>query len=198
MNTQTHKGQNLAYIRVSALDQNTQRQHEILKNYQIDHFFEEKISGVIKDRPELDKLKTFCRAGDTIYVTSLDRLGRSNLQLHELVEFFKDKKVTVHFISENIIIDHSNNSVSELIFSIFSSFAQFNRTRIKESQAEGILVAKQNGVKFGRKALLKPDKAKELYQEWLEKGRTKTKDLAEKHGMKVHTYYKYIRQFKDN
>ena len=74
------------YARVSTLDQNLERQLDLLKQYGVDHIFQEKMSGTKRDRPELNKMLSHVTAGDTIVVESLSRLGRSTKDLIELVE----------------------------------------------------------------------------------------------------------------
>ena len=66
----------IGYIRVSSLDQNTDRQHEILKQYALEKIFEEKISGKDRNRPALQEMMKFCRDGDTIYIESISRRHR--------------------------------------------------------------------------------------------------------------------------
>jgi Resolvase, N terminal domain len=81
-------GQRLGYIRVSSLDQNTQRQ---LEDIQLGRVFTDKASGKDTKRPQLEELQTFARDGDTVIVHSMDRLARNLVDLRSLV-------VTVNFV----------------------------------------------------------------------------------------------------
>ena len=84
---------NLAYIRVSTAEQNEARQVEAMKQYQIDKWFKEKISGKDTNRPELQKLMEFCREGDTIHIHNFSRLARSTKDLLDIVDRLTQKNV---------------------------------------------------------------------------------------------------------
>ncbi|MBO7676091.1 MAG: recombinase family protein [Erysipelotrichaceae bacterium] len=85
---------NIAYIRVSSTDQNTSRQEELFKSYNIDKYYIEKVSGKnIKDRPELQKMMDYVREGDVVYVESISRFGRSLQDLLTLINQLNEKGV---------------------------------------------------------------------------------------------------------
>ena len=84
---------NVAYVRVSTIEQNEERQIEALKTHNIDKWFIEKISGKNTNRPELKSMIEFVREGDIIYIHSLDRLARSTKDLLDIVEKLQSKKV---------------------------------------------------------------------------------------------------------
>lgn len=133
----------IGYIRVSTNQQNTARQ---LDGIQLDKVFEEKESGVSKDRQQLKAMLDYVREGDTVYVHSIDRLGRSLIDLKNIVEQLKNKGVSVVFDKNKLEFNaDQTNSTHELMFNILASFAQFERDIIKERQAEGIAKAKQEG-----------------------------------------------------
>lgn len=141
---------NIGYIRVSTKDQNTSRQLSDL-TFELDKVFEEKISGGTREREQLKALIDYVRDGDTVYVHSIDRLGRSLIDLKNIIEEFKLKGVTVIFIKNNLEFNVSEkNSTHELMFNILASFAQFERDMIRERQAEGIAKAKIAGKYKGR------------------------------------------------
>ena len=94
--------QKIGYARVSTLDQNLERQLDLLKQYGVDHIFQEKMSGTKRDRPELNKMLAHVTAGDTIVVESLSRLGRSTKDLIELVELLGQKQVQLVSLKESI------------------------------------------------------------------------------------------------
>ena len=90
---------NIAYIRVSTLEQNTARQREAFKDLKIDKYYEEKVSGKnIKDRPELIKMMDYVREGDVVIVESISRFGRSLPDLIELINKLDEKKCSLQII----------------------------------------------------------------------------------------------------
>lgn len=140
---------NIAYIRVSTLEQNTARQEEAFKDLKIDKYFEEKVSGKnIKDRPELNKMMEYIREGDTVIAESISRFGRSLPNLIELMNRLDEKGVHFKSLKEEDI--DTTTATGKLVFNIFASLAQFERETIKERQAEGISIAKAKGRYKGR------------------------------------------------
>ena len=85
----------IGYIRVSTEHQETARQQEIMCDYQVDRIFSEKISGVNKDRPQLKAMLDYVREGDTLYIESISRLGRSTKDLLNIIDTLTDKGVTL-------------------------------------------------------------------------------------------------------
>ncbi len=164
---------NIAYIRVSTEDQNTARQEELFKQYNIDRFFMEKVSGKnIKDRPELQKMMDYVREGDVVYVESISRFGRSLQDLLNLINQLNDKGVQFKSLKEGDI--DTTTPTGKLVFSIFASLAEFERETIKQRQAEGIAIAKAKGVYKGRvrKEINRSDFIS-LYNRWQSKEITK-------------------------
>lgn len=142
----------VAYIRVSTVDQNTARQLADC-NISFDKVFEDKSSGGSVDRPALQQLIDYVRDGDTIHVHSIDRLARSLDDLRQLVTNWNAKGITVHFHKESLIFSVDENSpMAELMLNMLGSVAQFERSMIRERQREGIAKAKLNGKYQGRKA----------------------------------------------
>lgn len=139
---------NIAYVRVSSLDQNEQRQNEALQKHNIDKWFTEKISGKNTNRPELQAMLEFVREGDTIYIHDFSRLARSTKDLLDIVEFLNNKKV--HLVSNKESIDTSTPQ-GKLMLTMIGAIYEFERTNLLERQREGISIAKRNGVYKGRK-----------------------------------------------
>lgn len=155
-------GQHIGYIRVSSVGQNTDRQ---LDGVHLDVTYEEKLSGKDTNRPELANMMKAIRSGDTVHVHSMDRLARNMVDLHRLVEEMTGKGATVIFHDENLTFDGATrNSMNELLLGILGSVAQFERSIIKERQAEGIAKAKEKGVyaKHGRKSEITPETIAEI------------------------------------
>ncbi len=141
----------IGYARVSTKEQNLDMQIEALKAAGCEKIFSEKLSGRIGIRPELDACLSFIRQGDTLIVYKLDRLGRSLRNILMLLDEFRDKGI--HFVSlqDNI---STEGATGQLITNVLGAFAQFERDLIVERTQEGRRIAKEKGVKFGRKATI--------------------------------------------
>lgn len=153
----------VAYMRVSTVDQNEDRQREALSD--CEKFFIDKISGKTKDRPQLTELLSFVREGDHVYVSSIDRLARSITHANELVNALKDKGVHITFIKENLhFANGDTNPMNELLFNMLASFAQFERSLINERCAEGRAVAKAAGKHMGRRSILNDEQKAQVVE----------------------------------
>ncbi|MFJ4353679.1 recombinase family protein [Pseudomonas sp. NPDC089428] len=141
----------VGYKRVSSADQNTARQ---LDGVNLDEVFEDQVSGATTERPALQEMLRFIRQGDTIHVHSIDRLARSLKDLLELVEGLKARGVQLHFHKEGLIFTSEKNHTQDLMLSMMGAVAQFERSMIRERQAEGIAKAKAAGVYRGRKKIV--------------------------------------------
>lgn len=137
----------VGYVRVSSVDQNTERQ---LDGLQLDKVFTDKVSGATTDRPQLIAMLDYVREGDCIVVHSIDRLARSLVDLLALVQELNAKGVHVHFHKEKLQFTGDDNPTQHLMLSMMGAVAQFERSMIKERQKEGIAKAKEAGVYKGR------------------------------------------------
>lgn len=153
------KGQDVGYIRVSTLDQNTARQ---LEGVALDRTFEDKASGKDVKRPQLDACLVHLRDGDTLHVHSMDRLSRNLDDLRKIVKDLTGRGVAVHFHKENLIFTGESSPMSNLLLSMLGAVAEFERSIILERQAEGIAIAKAQGKYKGRTPALTPDRSSEL------------------------------------
>lgn len=139
---------NIGYIRVSTKEQSTARQ---LEGVELDRVYEDKISGVVRERPQLSLCLEVLRAGDTLHVHSIDRLARSLRHLQEIVEGLTARNVRIHFHAENLIFEaDTTNPMSMLMLHMLGAIAQFERSISKVRQREGISIAKANGTKSGK------------------------------------------------
>lgn len=144
------------YGRVSTKDQNLARQTKRLKAaHCINPLYLDKQSGKNADRPELIKVLNDLEPGDTLIVTSLDRLGRNLDDLIQLMKAINQRGAGFRSLSEAI---DTTTPVGRLIFHIFGAIAQFVREIIHESSAEGLALAKARGVKLGRPTRMTPEK----------------------------------------
>lgn len=137
----------VGYVRVSSVDQNTERQ---LDGLTLDKVYTDKASGKDTDRPQLQAMLEYVREGDCIVVHSIDRLARSLADLLSLVQELNTKGVHVQFIKENLLFTGDDNPTQHLMLSMMGAVAQFERSMIKERQREGIAKAKAKGVYTGR------------------------------------------------
>ncbi len=133
---------NIAYVRVSTVDQNEQRQIEALEKYNIDKWFTEKVSGKNTKRPQLQAMLDYVREGDTIHIHDLSRLARNTKDLLEIVEKLEGKKVSLVSNHENI---DSSTPTGKLMLTMIGAIAEFERANLLERQREGIAIAKAEG-----------------------------------------------------
>ena len=109
------------------------------------------MTGRQQNRPELDACLNFLREGDTLVVYKLDRLGRSLKNILTLLEDFKNRGIQFTSLQDNI---STEGAIGQLMNNILGAFAQFERDLIYERTQEGRRIAKEKGVKFGRKTLI--------------------------------------------
>jgi len=184
------QGQRVGYVRVSTVDQNTDRQ---LENITVDKVFVDKVSGKDVNRPELQAMVSYVRAGDTVVVHSLDRLARSTVDLRSIVEQLVAKGVSVEFVKERLYFskDKKDSPTDTLMLNILSSFAEFERALIRERQQEGIKIAKANGAYRGRKKALAPSQVEELRARVSSRQGT-VAEVAKELGISRTTLYEYL------
>ena len=156
----------IGYIRISTTEQNTARQDESLSLHQLDKIFTDKCSGSTIERDGLTQMMEYVRTGDHIYVHAIDRLARNVSNLREIVDNLKEQGVSITFISNNLTFTpDATNPMSELMLNMLASFAEFERSLIKERQREGIAKAKERGVYKGRPESIDREKIKEMIEE---------------------------------
>ena len=177
----------IGYARVSTSDQNLDLQKEALLKIGCERIYEDEISGTIKERPGLNKTIEILRAGDTLVVWKLDRLGRSVKNLISLISDLNSKDI--HFKSITDSIDTSTPS-GRFFFHVMASLAQMERELIVERTKAGLAAAKKLGRVGGRKRKMtnsKINSAKKLLASGVV-----PKDVAENLGISVATLYRWI------
>ena len=168
-------GQNVAYVRVSSVDQNRERQRAALQGHQIDRWFEESLSGKNMERPQLQELLQYIREGDTVYVSEFSRLGRSTADLLEIVKRIEGKGATLISLKENF---DTHSAAGKLQMTMLAAISEFERSMILERQAEGIAIAKKKGKYTGRKRVKIPNIG-DYYARYMRRELTKTAAAAE-------------------
>ncbi len=138
---------NIAYVRVSTVEQNEERQLEGLQKHNIDKWFTEKVSGKDMNRPELKNLLEYVREGDTVFIHDFSRLARSTEDLLKIVKQLQAKKV--HLVSNKEKIDTSTPQ-GKLMLTMIGAINEFERENLLERQKEGIALAKAEGKYKGR------------------------------------------------
>lgn len=184
------KGQNLAYVRVSSVDQNEERQIESLKQYDIDKWFIEKKSARDRNRPELKKLLEYMREGDKIYIVDFSRIARNVKDLLNIIDETANKKVNIISIKENF---DTTKPSGKLMIVVIGAVYQFEVEIKLENQLEGIALAKKQGKYKGRKKIeIDPATFDFYYQKYLKREITK-KEFAEKLNISRPTLDKLIK-----
>src|SRR5512135_3360846 len=135
---------NYSYQRVSTTKQDERRQDISVEGYKIDKKYVDKVSGKDKERPQLNKLKLEVKSGDIIYVESISRLGRNVDDLRSLVEYFREREVTVHFLKEGF---STSGNMYKFLLTILGAVAEMEREVIVERVREGIEKAKTHGTR---------------------------------------------------
>lgn len=187
----------IGYARVSTTDQNMDRQLDQLKH--IDKLFQESISGVSKDRPQLKAMLDYVREGDIVVVTELERLGRNNQELTEIMNQIQTKGATLEVLNlptlRGIEDDNLRRLLNNLILELYKYQAQAERERIKERQAQGIAIAKTQGKYQGRKALFTEDDSRLKHAFELYLSGKSDKDVADLTGINERTFRRYREKY---
>jgi DNA invertase Pin-like site-specific DNA recombinase len=151
--------QQIGYIRVSTAEQNLNLQKDELKKIGCEKFFEDKISGALSksERPGLKVAIEYARAGDTLVVWKLDRLGRSISDLIKIITELNQKGVSFKTLTGHSI--DTSNASGKLIFHIFAALAEFEKELIKERTNAGLKSARARGFIGGRPSIITPEKS---------------------------------------
>jgi DNA invertase Pin-like site-specific DNA recombinase len=180
---------NVAYIRVSTVEQNEERQVKALEGKEIDKWYIEKVSAKDTNRPKLQEMLDYVREGDKVYIKDFSRLARSTKDLLEIIDYLEEKGVSLISLNENL---DTSTPVGKLLVTMIGAINEFERNNLLERQKEGIAIAKEKGIYKGRQPLkIKENKFKDLYEE-MEKGYITKIEMAEKLGISRSTLYRRI------
>ncbi|OIY13611.1 recombinase family protein [Citrobacter freundii] len=151
----------IGYVRVSTIDQNPELQREAIERANCELIFEDKMTGTKAKRPGLNRLLKKLKPGDTVVVWKLDRLGRSLINLADLLQTFKQKNIKFLSLTEGI---NTDTSMGRFTFHIMSALAEMEREIIIERTRAGLAVARKKGRIGGR-----PPKYSQ--EDWAQMGR---------------------------
>lgn len=162
------------YIRISSYNQNESRQLLALKKQGVpkQNIFMDKQSGKDFERPQYLKMLKKFKKNDSLYITSIDRLGRNYKEILEQWRVLTKEKgidivvLDMPLLDTGICKDLIGTFLSDIVLQILSFVAENERINIRERQAEGIALAKARGVKFGRKPKELPANFLDSYEKW--------------------------------
>ena len=155
----------IGYARVSTNDQNLDLQTDALKKASCEKLYCDKISGVKADRPGLTQALEVARAGDTLVIWRLDRLGRSIKDLIQISETLKARSIALKSLQEGI---DTTTSTGQLMFNLLAVLAEFEKNLINERSKAGLAAARSRGKLGGRPKSLTQSQQKlavKLYHE---------------------------------
>ena len=179
----------IGYARVSKVEQNLNRQIDALESYGVERIISEKITGRIKSREGIDTLLNSVRAGDTVVVESMSRLGRNTLNVMSLIEELTALKVEIVSLKENF---DTSTATGKAMMNMILVLLQLERDLLSERVIEGLESAKKRGVKLGRPTKSK-DKVK-LALELYDSKNYSIKEITKLTGLSTGTLYKYINE----
>ena len=183
------------YVRVSSVDQNEERQLIALceRSVPAKNIFKDKQSGKDFERPQYKKLLKRLKAGDLLYVLSIDRLGRNYEEIQKQWRILTKEIGADICVIDMPLLDTRNGKdlmgtfIADLVLQILSFVAQNERESIKKRQAQGIAAAKARGVRFGRPPRPLPENFYSVYQRW-KAGKITGAAAAKECGMPLSTF----------
>ena len=180
------------YIRVSSEAQNTARQEEAARQYNVDKVFIEKQSGKNTERKALKEMLNFLREGDTLIVESISRLARNTKDLLSIIEVLQEKQVNFISLKENI---DTNTAAGKFMLTVFGAMAELERQYILDRQAEGIAIAKSEGKYKGKpKKNIDREHFEKVCKQWRQGDITAVKAMQILN-LKPATFYRRVKEW---
>ncbi|MBL4937735.1 recombinase family protein [Clostridium sp. YIM B02515] len=192
-----------AYIRVSTKEQNTDRQHEALKDYtkqnkiNIKAIFEDRATGKNFERSQYQLLKETVKSGDSIVIKELDRLGRNFMDTPKELQYFFERGIKVIILDTPLINtgdDKLDYTINNMLIGFLSYIADKEREKIQSRVKEGLVNAKAKGVKLGRPERELPKDFEKYYKKWKANDITAV-EFAKLLGVSRATLYRYIKEY---
>ena len=178
----------IGYARVSTLDQTLDLQQDALTAAGCEQLYTDTASGASTGRPGLTLALSHLRAGDTLIVWRLDRLGRSLAHLIDTIRDLQERGVGFRSLQEQI---DTTTSGGKLIFHVFGALAEFERDLIRERTHAGLAAARARGRLFGRPKVLTPQQVKQL-RSLAQDDRNTVAEICQTLGISKATYYRYL------
>lgn len=185
---------NVGYIRVSSKQQNYDRQFAALSDKVEKIFSEKKTGGTLEGRTELRELIDYVRAGDTVYVSSIDRLGRNLIDILTASNELDNKGVNIVSIKEGI---DTSKEIGKMYMVIAGILAEVELSLINERTAEGRAVAKSEGRSGGRPRI-KINESQEVLLEKYNKREISSYYCQELLHMSRATFFRRMKEYNDN
>ncbi len=192
------------YARVSSTEQNLDRQIlELEKHVARENIVADKASGKDTEREGYQALKGRfgLREGDTLYITSLDRLSRNKEDIKKELQWFREKKVRLKILDlPTSLVEVSEGQewiiemVQNILIEVLASIAEQERLTIRKRQREGIEAARRKGKHLGRPELPLPDNFEDVYNRW-KKGAITARKAMDTLGMSRSHYYRKVREY---
>ena len=191
------------YVRVSSQEQNEDRQLIAMSEAGVEraNIFIDKQSGKDFDRPNYKRLIKRLRPGDTLFIKSIDRLGRNYEEIQNQWRIItKDKGVDMVVIDMPLLDTRINKNllgtfISDLVLQLLSFISENERTTIRQRQAEGIAAAKKRGVRFGRPTKEAPQNFEEVILKW-QKKEIPLDEILKEYDMSAATFYRRLRELR--
>ncbi|RHR30205.1 recombinase family protein [Clostridium sp. AF19-22AC] len=194
------------YARVSSREQNSDRQIAALSQYvPEENILVDKASGSSLERESYKALKGALglRPGDTLVITSLDRLSRNKQDIKQELEWFKDNGIRLKILDlPTSLIEAPEGQqwiiemIQNVLIEVLASIAEQERLTIRKRQREGIDAAKLKGKHLGRPAVPRPPDFEQIYQRWKQKEITAKKAMIQLH-LSSSTFYRFVRAYED-
>lgn len=195
---------NYGYARVSTREQNEERQLVALKRFGIDerHIYVDKQSGKDFNRKNYRKLLKMMKEEDTLVIKSIDRLGRNYDEiLEQWRKITKEKKAAIVVLDMPLLDtrksrDLTGTLIADIVLQLLSYVAQTERDFIKQRQAEGIAIAMEKGVKFGRRPKEKPEDFTMVLNLWKE-NQISARNAGKKLGITHQTFLRWAKEYEE-
>lgn len=186
------------YARVSTKEQNEDRQIIALQEFGIsaDNIFLDKESGKNFERQNYKNLIGKLKDGDTLVIKSIDRLGRNYDEILEQWRIItKEKDVAIVVLDMPLLDTRQNRDltgklIADIVLQLLSYVAQTEREFIRQRQAEGIALAKERGVHFGRSPMERPDCFETIKERW-KAGELSAREAGRCLGVSHHTFIRW-------
>ena len=190
------------YIRVSTAEQNEDRQLLAMQDIGIslDKIYIDKQSGKDFNRPQYKKLMRKLKSGDTLYIKSIDRLGRNYEEIQNQWRIItKEKKVDIVVIDMPLLDTRRDKNllgtfISDIVLQLLSFVAENERVNIRQRQREGIAAARKRGVRFGRPRKIMPPDFYESIERWKAK-EISVQEILEIYEISESTFFRRLREY---